>query len=204
MAGLKIASAGQQAAAPSMLAARLAWEARRHGARLGWGAAVGACALAAAALCAWQSQRLDARQHELAQQIGAARTAKPAQQRVALPDGARRVAAFYAYLPAHDTIPDLLKQLVDVATSNGVVLAKADYKAQAEDGAAFMRYQITLPIKADYAKVQAFIVGALRDMPALTLDSVTFKREQIDTGEVEARVHFNLLVRKAAAKGGRR
>ena len=204
MAGLKIASAGRQAAAPSMLAARVAWEERCHGARLGWGAAVGACALALAALCAWQSQRLEGRQQELARQIAAARTAKPAQHRVALPDGARRVAAFYAYLPAHDTIPDLLKQLVDVATSNGVVLAKADYKAQAEDGAAFMRYQITLPIKADYANVQAFIVGALRDMPALTLDSVTFKREQIDTGEVEARVHFNLLVRKAAAKGGRR
>ncbi|NHZ33173.1 type 4a pilus biogenesis protein PilO [Massilia rubra] len=204
MAGLKIASAARQAGAPSMLAARIAWEARRHGERLGWGAAVGACALAAAVLCAWQGQRLEARQHELAQSIAAARAAKPAQQRVALPDGARRVAAFYAWLPAHETIPDLLKQLVDVATKNGVVLAKADYKAQAEDGAAFMRYQITLPIKADYARVQAFIVGALRDMPALTLDSVTFKREQIDTGEVEARVHFNLLVRKAAAKGGRR
>lgn len=204
MAGLKIASAGRQAAAPSMLAARLAWEARRHGARLGWGAAVGACALALAALCAWQSQGLQARQQELAQQIGVARAARPAQQRVALPDGARRVAAFHAYLPAHDSIPDLLKQLVDVAARNGVVLAKADYKAQAEEGAAFMRYQITLPIKADYARVQGFIVGALREMPALTLDSVTFKREQIDTGEVEARVHFTLLVRKAAAKGGRR
>lgn len=204
MAGLKIASAAQPAAAPSMLAARLAWEARRVGARVGWGAAVGACALAAATLCAWQSQRLGARQQDLAQQIAAARTARPAPQRVALPDGARRVAAFYAWLPAHEAIPDLLQQLVDVASRNGVVLAKADYKAQAEDGAAFLRYQITLPIKADYAKVQAFIVGALREMPALTLDSVTFKREQIDSGEVEARVHFNLLVRKAAAKGGRR
>ncbi len=204
MAGLKIASSAQQAGAPSVLAARVAWEARRIGERLGWGAAVGACALAAAILCAWQAQRLEARQLELAQAISTARAARPAQQRVALPDGARRVAAFYAWLPAHEAIPDLLKQLVDVAVKNGVVLAKADYKAQAEDGAAFMRYQITLPIKADYARVQAFIVGALRDMPALTLDSVTFKREQIDSGEVEARVHFNLLVRKAAAKGGRR
>jgi Tfp pilus assembly protein PilO len=204
MAGLKIASAGQQAAAPSMLAARLAWEARRHGRRLGWGGAAGACALALAALCAWQSQRLAARQQDLAQAIAVARTARPAPARVALPDGTRRVAAFYAYLPAHEAIPDLLKQLVDIAASNGVLLAKADYKVQAEDGAAFMRYQITLPIRADYARVQAFIVGALRDMPSLTLDSVTFKREQIDTGEVEARVHFKLLVRTAAAKGGRR
>lgn len=204
MAGLKIASAGQPAAAPSVLAARIGWEARRLGARLGWGAAVGACALMLASACAWQSQRLEARQQELAQQIAAARWARPAVQRVALPDGARRLTAFYAYLPAHETIPDLLKQLVAVAAKNQVVLAKADYKAQAEDGADFMRYQITLPIKADYAKVQAFIVGALHDMPALTLDAVTFKREQIDTGEVEARVHFNLLVRKAVAKGGRR
>lgn len=204
MAGMRSMFGARPGAAPSRLGARLGWEARRIGRRLGWGAAIGIGALALAAGAAWQSHAMMQRQQQLASQLAAARSARPPPLVAAADDATRQLAAFYTYLPAHEAIPDLLKQLVGIAAKNGVTLAKADYKPQAEDNADFMRYQITLPIKADYAKVQGFIVGALRGLPTLTLESVTFKREQIETGDVEARVQFNLLVRKAVAKGVRR
>ncbi|HEU4844719.1 MAG TPA: hypothetical protein VFT05_10680, partial [Burkholderiaceae bacterium] len=110
-------------------------------------------------------------------------------------------AAFYAYLPGHDTIPDQLGELARVAQASGVTLAKAEYKAEQDSQASFLRYQITLPVRAEFTSVQNFIVGALQAVPALTLDSVAFKRDQIETGEVEARIQFVLLVRLG---GGRR
>jgi hypothetical protein len=204
MAGIRTVFGASAGAAPSRLGARIGWEARRIGRRLGWSALLGAGLLALAAAAAWQSHAMMQRQQQLAVQVSAARSAKPMAVAAGPGGAARQLAAFYAYLPAHDTIPDLLKQLVGIAEKNGVTLAKADYKPQPEDNADFLRYQVTLPIKADYAKVQGFIVGALRGLPTLTLDSVTFKREQIETGDVEARVQFNLLVRKAVAKGARR
>ncbi|MES2151611.1 MAG: hypothetical protein V4508_17675 [Pseudomonadota bacterium] len=173
------------------LARRLKWEARR----LGWAAAVGAAALALAAFGGWQSQLETQRQRMLATQLANALAPHQAPQAEA-PDAARRIAAFNAFLPPHEALPELLKKLVGVAADNGITLAKADYKAQPEDGADFLRYQITLPLKADFARIQAFTVGALRALPTLTLETVAFKREQIGNGEVEARIQLSLLLRK--------
>lgn len=202
MGGIRLALAPSPAA-PSVLAARVLWEIRRLLRRLGWAASGGIGALALAGASAWQAHGLELHGERLAHQLARLRAARAAPAAPAAPSATHRVDAFYAYLPAHDALPGLLKELVAVATKNGITLAKADYKPTPEDGAAFLRYQITLPVKADHAKVQAFIVGALHGLPTLTLDAITFKRERIDTGEVEARIHFNLLVRKAVAKGVR-
>ncbi len=172
--------------------------------RLGWAnmASVAACAFAMLAL--WQGQQLMQRQAQLQGQLRQAQLAKPMAAPIdSTAEAARQVAAFYAYLPRHEMIPDQLKQLVAIAGKSGVLLAKADYKAQPEESADFLRYQITLPIKADHARVQAFILAALHRLPTLTLDSVTFKRNAPDAAEVEARVQFVLLVRKAASKEAR-
>lgn len=183
---------------------RLRWEARRGMRRLGWTGLVGLCALAFSAVAAWQGQQLKQRQVQLHHQLKAALSAKPiAPPADSAVEAARQIAAFYAYLPRHEMIPEQLKQLVSIATKNGIVLAKADYKAQPQEGADFLRYQVTLPIKADHTHTQAFILAALQGLPTLTLDSVTFKRNTADAVEVEARVQFVLLVRKAAAKGAR-
>ncbi|MBJ7309623.1 GspMb/PilO family protein [Rugamonas sp. CCM 8940] len=187
---------------PANLAPRLLWQAKRMARRLGAGALGGLAALALAALALWHGADLERRQIGLTRQL--AQAARVAAQPVAAAapgsGDAAAVAAFHAYLPAHEMIPDQLQELVKVAQANGVTLAKADYKAQSEPRGGFTRYQITLPIKADYAKLQAFILAALQALPTLTLDSVALRREQIEAGEVEARIQFQLLVRQ---RGGR-
>ncbi len=182
------------------LSARLTWQVRRTLRRTGVPAIAGAACLALAALAYWHGTQLELRQAALSRQLAAAAraAATPAAPVVTEADG---VAAFYAYLPGHDTIPDQLGELARVAQASGVTLAKAEYKAEQDSQASFLRYQITLPVRAEFTSVQNFIVGALQAVPALTLDSVAFKREQIETGEVEARIQFVLLVRLG---GGRR
>ena len=51
-----------------------------------------------------------------------------------------------------------------------------------------------------FAQLQTFIVDALQALPTLTLDSVLFKREQIEAGEIDARIQFILLVKKAEVR----
>lgn len=180
---------------------RLQWEARRLWRTLGWPSAIGAACLALAAFAMQQGDALAARQQQLAAQLAAAaKQAALPPAAVTLDAEADSLTAFHAYLPAHDSIPEQLKTLLEVAQKSGVTLAKADYKPQEDGNTAFLRYQITLPVKAEYAQLQAFIVDALQELPTLTLDSVLFKREQIEAGEIDARIQFILLVKKAEVR----
>ncbi|WP_300751190.1 type 4a pilus biogenesis protein PilO [Janthinobacterium sp.] len=176
---------------------RLAWEAARAWRKLGWPGAIGIACMALAAFAMQQAGELAARQQQLTAQLAAAaKQAALPQAAIRLDADADSLAAFHAYLPAHDTIPEQLQQLLEVAQKSGVTLAKADYKPQEDGNTAFFRYQISLPVKAEYAQLQAFIVDALQALPTLTLDSVLFKREQIEAGEIDARIQFILLVKK--------
>ncbi|WP_219115454.1 type 4a pilus biogenesis protein PilO [Janthinobacterium sp. UMAB-56] len=180
---------------------RLQWEAQRLWRSLGWPCAIGAAYLALAAFAMQQGDALAERQQQLTAHLAAAaRQAALPPAAVTLDADADSLAAFHAYLPAHDSIPEQLKALLEVAQKSGVTLAKADYKPQEDGNTAFLRYQITLPVRAEYAQLQAFIVDALQALPTLTLDSVLFKREQIEAGEIDARIQFILLVKKAEVR----
>jgi hypothetical protein len=195
MAAMK-SGAALKLALPVNPGPRLAWESKRLWRKTGTAAAIGIAALAAAPAAHWHTAQMQERELALRRQLAAAVRAA-AQPQAVIPTTAGGLRAFYAYLPAHATIPEQLQTLVDVAARHKVPFAKAEYKAQSEPHAGFMQYQINLPVKAEYASVQAFMLEALQAMPTLTLDSVAFKRERIDSGDTEARIQFVLLVRKA-------
>ena len=192
MAAIKTSEVLKLKIAPN-LPRRLAWEARRMIRLSGSGAVIGiGCALLAV-LAQWHATQLEQRRTTLTAQLNiAARTAAAPQAPVVTT--ASGVAAFFDHLPPHDAIPDQLKELVRVAQQNNIPLAKAEYKPEQDGNAGFLRYRITLPVKADFANVQSFLITALQTLPTLTLESVAFKREQIEAGEVEARIQFVLLV----------
>ncbi len=206
MAGLKFSSTsglGQRFRLPAHPGARIVWEARRCLRQTGWGVVVGVLCSLLAFLLLWQTHQMGQRQQDLRKKISTAEsTSAPKPAKDASPDDlAQQLAAFYAYLPDHADIPDQLKSLISIADKSGVTLAQAEYKPQLEVGADFLRYQIVLPVKADYASTQMFILKALKALPTLTLESVVFKRERIESAEVDARIQFMLLVKKPNPKG---
>ena len=195
MAPMKTGAAPRMAL-PAQAGPRLAWECKRLWRKTGRAAAIGIAALSAALLAQWHAAGMHEHELALRRQLASAGRAA-AQAQAPIPTAADGQDAFYAHLPTHAAIPDQLQTLVDIAARHKVPLAKAEYKAQAEPRADFMHYQINLPVKAEYTSVQAFMLEALQALPALTLDSVAFKRERIDSGDTEARIQFVLLVRKA-------
>lgn len=206
MAGIKPEAVAMPRAGwklPSNVGARLAWEGRRVWRRLGWCAGIGVFCSVLAVLALWQTQQSAQRQQSFVKKLQAVSSIsaeKPVSE-VTQGDIARQVAVFYAYLPQHDAIPDRLKRLINLAEKNGMTLAQAEYKPQPEVNADFLRYQIVLPVKAAYPNIQSFILDALQELPTLTLESIAFKRDRIESPEVEARIHYILLVKKSGAKG---
>jgi hypothetical protein len=163
-----------------------------------WGWALFACAALAAA-----SWAVDAQAHResaglrarialhagLASQ-GAGRPAAPAE------NGDRaRLRAFDKVLLAHQDIPDVVQDLLDLAAKHGLEVRRGQYRGQADTTGGFFRYRMTLPVKGAPAAVYGFMQAALRAQPALALESVQFRRERGESSELELNLHWLLLAR---------
>lgn len=115
-------------------------------------------------------------------------------------DLARQLLQFYGFLPSHDAIPDQIKRLLASADKHGLQLAQGDYKALPQPNTAMLRYQIVLPVKADYPKIISFLQSALQEMPSLALESMQLKRANIESSEVEARLQLVIFVQNKRPK----
>lgn len=92
-----------------------------------------------------------------------------------------------------------LRTLLDFAANNGVTVMQADYRRIADTRAstpggqvAYSQLQISLPVKADYLSLRRFIYDALSELPALSLDQLIVKREQLNSSVVDAQLVFSL------------
>ena len=103
-----------------------------------------------------------------------------------------KVENFYRNLPESATTPDWMQKIFDAAARNGVVLDQGEYVVLANPNAKIEQYRLTFPVKGTYPQLRKFVAGSLESVPALALESATFKREKIVDGAVEARIAFLL------------
>ncbi|MBB3176026.1 hypothetical protein [Variovorax sp. Sphag1AA] len=100
---------------------------------------------------------------------------------------------FEGVLPAHDGIPDVVSHLLELAIEEQLVLSRGEYRAQADEIGRFMRYRMTMPVKGRAPSLQRFIERALADQRSLVFESVQFKRDRIQSEQVEAVVQWTLV-----------
>ena len=109
---------------------------------------------------------------------------------------ADQLAAFYAYLAKPEQTTDWLAKLYAIGRATGVGLRSASYRS--ERAGRIERYEILLPLSGSYAQMRAFVDRALADIPVLSLDQMTLKRESPRDGVVQAELHLTLhLVRRS-------
>ena len=184
---------------------RINWGARRTGRvllrRLGM-AGLLALLFAALTLVAWWS----ARQSELALLLLSERraelVARPAPK--ALPmvdDDASRIADFHRYLVAAEDIPAVVQDMIGLAQQQGLRLHRGDYRVQVDAQGGFLRYRMILPVKGSAKAIHGFMLAALGANKTLALESVQFKREQIASDQIEARIQWTLLARLPERQG---
>ena len=91
--------------------------------------------------------------------------------------GAEKVAAVYEYLQQAEEPTDWLAKLHAIGAASGVQMKSASYKTQRTD-ARIVRYEMVLPVAGIYAQIRDFLKRSLAEIPVMSLDQVTLKREE--------------------------
>ena len=77
----------------------------------------------------------------------------------------------------------------------GVELAQASYKTQSASGK-LERYEIVVPLAGSYTQMREFLKRALAEIPVLSLDQISLKRENRRDGTVQAELRLTLHMLK--------
>ena len=137
--------------------------------RIGASGAAGIFLLAAALFFSnFVVRPLEQRNALLASRTGPAAKAQP---------GAEKVAAVYEYLRQAEEPTDLLAKLHAIGAASGVQMKSASYKTHGTD-ARIVRYEIVLPVAGSYAQIRDFLKRSLAEIPVLSLDQVTLRRQE--------------------------
>lgn len=106
-----------------------------------------------------------------------------------------RLEVLYASLPvATDTLA-AVKTIHQAAAANGVKLAHGDYRLARDTGTPLLRYQITLPARASYPQLRAWLSDVMNAVPTAALDEINFRRDDVGSPSVESRMRLTLFLR---------
>lgn len=105
--------------------------------------------------------------------------------------GADKVAGVYKFLERAEAPTDWLAKLHAIGTATGLELQSANYRTQ-PGSARVERYEIVLPVSGSYLQLREFLKRALAEIPVLSLDQMTIKRETRNDGAVQAELRLTL------------
>lgn len=105
---------------------------------------------------------------------------------------------FYRFIPAEAQAADELGKIYDAAFENELDLVKGEYTLTREQDARFSQYQVTLPVKGEYANIRKCVIQVLNQVPSAALDEIAFKRDNAHSSEVEAKIRFTIFLGRPA------
>jgi hypothetical protein len=107
---------------------------------------------------------------------------------------AGKLETFYGYLGRSEAATDWLAKLYGIAKATGVELQSGNYRTQpvAGDAGRIERYEIVLPVSGSYLQLRDFLKRTLAEIPVLSLDQMSLKRESRSDGEVHAELRMTL------------
>jgi hypothetical protein len=103
--------------------------------------------------------------------------------------GPDQLAAFYRFLERKEETTDWLAKLHGIARATGVDLRSATYRTQSA-GARLERYEIVVPVSGSYGQIRDFLKRTLAEVPVLSLDQVSIKRESRNDALVQAELRM--------------
>ena len=107
-----------------------------------------------------------------------------------------KVAAVYAHLSKAEATTDWLAKLHGIGTATGVQLRSATYRTQPTDGR-IVRYEIVLPVSGSYGQIRDFLKRSVAEIPVMSIDQVTLKREERKGGALHAEMRLTLHMVKS-------
>lgn len=105
--------------------------------------------------------------------------------------GSANLSAFYGFLESKDETTDALAKLHAIGTATGVEMQSGNYRTQQAAGR-LERYELALPVAGSYAQIRDFLNRALAEIPTLSLDQMTLKRDGRNESTVRAELRLTL------------
>jgi len=148
--------------------------------------------VAAALFMAFVLQPLKAKNRVLEARAGIGRDLGAVQHA----NAADKIGAVYQYLEKPEATTDWLAKLYAIGRATGVELQSATYKTQ-NAGGRLQRYEIVLPLTGSYTQMRDFLKRSLAEIPVLSLDQISLKRENRREGTVQAELRLTLHMVKS-------
>ena len=101
------------------------------------------------------------------------------------------LSAFYGLLESKDETTDTLAKLYAIGAATGVALQSGSYRTEKAAGR-LERYELALPVSGSYAQIRDFLNRALAEIPALSLDQMTLRRDGRNEATLNAELRMTL------------
>jgi hypothetical protein len=102
-----------------------------------------------------------------------------------------KVAAVYRFLKKDESPTDWLAKLYGIGRATGIELQSASYTTH-EAGGRITRYEIVLPVAGSYAQLREFLKRVNAEIPVLSVDQMSLKRESRNDGALQAELRLTL------------
>jgi hypothetical protein len=144
-----------------------------------------------------QQTEIETQQAELRDRRAALLAMPAAPLEAAISPAQADLAAFYAVLGDRRRAEAHIRVLFDIARASGLTLAKGEYKSEKERNSQSYSYQILLPMTGSYNAIRQFCERVLLAIPFASLDEISFRRDAIGNGALDARLRFTFYLSDA-------
>lgn len=111
---------------------------------------------------------------------------------------AQQLAAFYRLFPPQAKLTDTVGKIFAAAHAQGIVLVKGEYRVVEDPAGKLRRFQVVLPVKADYPRIRRFLAGLAAEVPSAALEHIQFERQKIGDTQVEVTIKLALYVEQGS------
>lgn len=103
-------------------------------------------------------------------------------------------SAFLKQLPRAESLPQQLQIVFDTAEGYGLVLDEVAYRKVRKQDERLERYHVDFAIDAPYPNIRIFLAEILAAIPSAALVQLALARDEVQSGDVKARVRLTLFL----------
>ncbi len=89
-------------------------------------------------------------------------------------------------------VPASVTRMLSLAQAAGIELAQAEYQHAAHPSLRMTQTQVLQPVRATYPQLRRYLEAVLLELPHVSLDHVSARRDPLAPGQLEVRLRWSL------------
>lgn len=105
-----------------------------------------------------------------------------------------QLSAFHDFFPKARRSSELLGKIYSAAAKQGVALGQGEYRMARDHSGKLLRYEVNLPVRAEYLQIRKFLSQVLSEIPSASLDNVSFQRQHIFDPVLDSQIKLTVYM----------